>query len=467
MATSVLTQNHLLFKDSSQVDQVKLTSNAGFLHLASGASSAACEIKNLADATHANSAVSKQQLEAAVSASESSDAAARSALSSNLTSAYTADIATQAAASLAGRNSLQSNITSEQNARVAAINSEASSRASDITTEQNARASAITGEQNARAAAIANEVSARNTAIESAVSAHASGVHWKDSCRVLAKGALPACTANLAAHTLTANAAGVLSVDGVNLQLNDRLLVNGQSAKKENGLYVVSVEGSASVAFVLTRSSDANSASHYVGLATFIREGSNYQDQGWILTSDGVNPGVDDINFDVFSTTGEFSGSASVSVVNKVVSVVDQSINTNKLTDDAVTDDKCSFTHVEATQATFSGNVQAQQYTATSDERLKQNIVDLNECDCTAALMSMRCCEYEFKSVPSKARYGTVAQDCLLSSHDCLKNLVKTDENDMYSVNYLDLVTLLTASLKDAHQKIDILSAYMDNSSSD
>ena len=32
MATSVLTQNHLLFKDSSQVDQVKLTSNAGFLH---------------------------------------------------------------------------------------------------------------------------------------------------------------------------------------------------------------------------------------------------------------------------------------------------------------------------------------------------------------------------------------------------------------------------------------------------
>jgi hypothetical protein len=46
MATSVLTQNHLLFKDSSQVvDQVKLTSNAGFLHLAAGASAAACEIK--------------------------------------------------------------------------------------------------------------------------------------------------------------------------------------------------------------------------------------------------------------------------------------------------------------------------------------------------------------------------------------------------------------------------------------
>ena len=103
MATSVLTQNHLLFKDSSQVDQVKLTSNAGFLHLAAGASSAACEIKNLADGTHANSAVSKQQLEASISASESVDSAARSNLSSTLTANYTADIATQAAASLAGR----------------------------------------------------------------------------------------------------------------------------------------------------------------------------------------------------------------------------------------------------------------------------------------------------------------------------------------------------------------------------
>jgi hypothetical protein len=133
MATSVLTQNHLLFKNSSQVDQVKLTSNAGFLHLAAGASSAACEIKNVADGTHANSAVSKQQLESAVSASESSDAAARSTLSSNLTSAYTADIASQAALTLAARNTLQSNITSEQDARVAAINAEASSRASAIT----------------------------------------------------------------------------------------------------------------------------------------------------------------------------------------------------------------------------------------------------------------------------------------------------------------------------------------------
>ena len=90
MATSVLSQNHLLFKDSSQVDQVKLTSNAGFLHLAQGASAAPCEIKNVANGTHANSAVTKQQLESSISASESVDSTARSNLSTTLTSNYTA-----------------------------------------------------------------------------------------------------------------------------------------------------------------------------------------------------------------------------------------------------------------------------------------------------------------------------------------------------------------------------------------
>jgi hypothetical protein len=90
------------------------------------------------------------------------------------------------------------------------------------------------------------------------------------------------------------------------------------------------------------------------------------------------------------------------------------------------------------------------------------NISDLNEGDCTSHLMSMRTCEYQFKSDAGVTRYGTIAQSCL--EHDVLKNLVKTDENDHYSVNCMDTVAPLCASLKDAHTKIDELSAFMDNS---
>ena len=72
------------------------------------------------------------------------------------------------------------------------------------------------------------------------------------------------------------------------------------------------------------------------------------------------------------------------------------------MTDDAVTDDKCSFAHVEATQATFSGAEEAQQYTATSDEILKMNISDLNEGDGTSHLMALAAASMNLKTTPEK-----------------------------------------------------------------
>ena len=140
--------------------------------MAQGATQAACEIKNVADGTHANSVVTKQQLEANISASKSVDSTARSNLSTTLTANYTAHISTQAALTFAARTVLQSNIDTEENARIAAINAEQSTRASAILTEQNARAAAITTEQQSRAADISTEVSERNAAISTAVSAH-------------------------------------------------------------------------------------------------------------------------------------------------------------------------------------------------------------------------------------------------------------------------------------------------------
>jgi hypothetical protein len=60
--------------------------------LSQGATQAACKIKNVADGTHANSVVTKQQLEANISTSESVDAAHRVNLSTALTANYTARV---------------------------------------------------------------------------------------------------------------------------------------------------------------------------------------------------------------------------------------------------------------------------------------------------------------------------------------------------------------------------------------
>jgi hypothetical protein len=76
--------------------------------------------------------------------------------------------------------------------------------------------------------------------------------------RVITDAALPAYTqaGAGAGATLTADAVGILTVDGVATVLNDRILVKDGAAGSDNGIYTVTTEGTGGVAFVLTRAAD-------------------------------------------------------------------------------------------------------------------------------------------------------------------------------------------------------------------
>lgn len=111
----------------------------------------------------------------------------------------------------------------------------------------------------------------------------------KDSVDLATDAALPACTAvgEGVGKTLTADAVGVLTVDGVAVAINDRVLVKDQVAGKDNGIYLCTVEGAGAVAFVLTRAVDADtSAEVSAGMYTFVSEGTNNGDNGFSLTTD-------------------------------------------------------------------------------------------------------------------------------------------------------------------------------------
>jgi hypothetical protein len=75
------------------------------------------------------------------------------------------------------------------------------------------------------------------------------------TCRVITAAALPACTASgtKAGKTLTANAVGILTVDGVNCILNDIIGVKDEVNPVNNGIYTLTTAGTAGVAFILTR----------------------------------------------------------------------------------------------------------------------------------------------------------------------------------------------------------------------
>ena len=158
---------------------------------------------------------------------------------------------------------------------------------------------------------------------KSYVDAVANGLDVKASVKV-------ATTANLAGSynngngTITASSNGAISVDGVTLSVNDRVLVKDQTTQTQNGFYKVTTTGSGSAAFVLTRTPDADAASELTGGAfTFVEEGTANADNGFVLTTNGTPTlGTTNITFEQFSGAGQISAGAGLTKTGNTIDVV-------------------------------------------------------------------------------------------------------------------------------------------------
>ena len=159
-----------------------------------------------------------------------------------------------------------------------------------------------------------------------------SGLSVKTPVKVATTGNLNA-TYNNGAGTLTANSNFALSVDGVTVSVNDRILVKDQSTAAQNGFYKVTATGSGSAAFVLTRTPDADAASELVaGAFAFVEEGTANADNGNVLSTDGaVTLGTTAINFEQFSGAGQISAGDGLTKTGNALSlnVDDSSIEIN------------------------------------------------------------------------------------------------------------------------------------------
>ena len=159
-----------------------------------------------------------------------------------------------------------------------------------------------------------------------------SGLSVKTPVKVATTGNLNA-TYNNSAGTLTANSNFALSVDGVTVSVNDRILVKDQSTAAQNGFYKVTATGSGSAAFVLTRTPDADAASELVaGAFAFVEEGTANADNGYVLSTDGaVTLGTTAINFEQFSGAGQISAGDGLTKTGNALSlnVDDSSIEIN------------------------------------------------------------------------------------------------------------------------------------------
>ena len=150
----------------------------------------------------------------------------------------------------------------------------------------------------------------------------ANGLDVKASVRVATTANL-AGTYNNSAGTITSSSNGAISIDGVSLTTNDRVLVKDQSTATQNGFYKVTTVGSGGAAFVLTRTPDADEASEVTGGAfTFVEEGTANADNGYVATHNGTPTlGTTNITFEQFSGAGQIAAGAGLTKTGNTIDV--------------------------------------------------------------------------------------------------------------------------------------------------
>jgi len=138
------------------------------------------------------------------------------------------------------------------------------------------------------------------------------------------------------------------SVDGVSLQLNDRVLVTGQSTASENGFYRVQVLGQGENG-TWVRTNDTNETGEIApGMIVMVTEGETYGDTQWKLTTNGtIVVGETELNFVLnavsviggqntqiqYNSGGVLTGSPNLTFANNALTVVGNVITGNILTD--------------------------------------------------------------------------------------------------------------------------------------
>jgi hypothetical protein len=164
----------------------------------------------------------------------------------------------------------------------------------------------------------------------------AAGFDPKASVVLATNAPLPACTysngtAGVGA-TLTETANGALTttlIDGTGvytLQVGDRILVKNQATAFQNGIYTVTTLGTAGTQFVLTRTTDFNSASAgpgqiSTGAFCFVEQGT-YAVTQWILSTTGaVTVGTTGLSFSQFGAASAYTNGNGLSLGGNVFSV--------------------------------------------------------------------------------------------------------------------------------------------------
>ena len=190
---------------------------------------------------------------------------------------------------------------------------------------------------------LADPTNAQDAATKAYVDAARSGLDVKQSVR--------------AATTANVTLSGTQTVDGVVLIATNRVLVKSQSTASENGIWVVA-------AGAWSRATDADSDAEVTsGLFTFVEEGTDNGNSGFVLTTDNpITVGTTGLTFAQFSGAGQITAGAGLT---KTGNTLDVGGTADRITINADTVDIAS-TYVGQSTITTLGTVTTGTWDATT-----------------------------------------------------------------------------------------------------
>ena len=165
----------------------------------------------------------------------------------------------------------------------------------------------------------------------------ASGINFHQSVRLATAAALPANTYNNGASgvgaTLTGNANGALTVDGVAAVVGNRILVKDEVTQANNGVYTVTQVGSGAAVYILTRATDFDSAGSGVdqidaGDFFLVTAGTTQSNTSWVQqTPLPIVVGTTAIVFTQFAAPVLYSAGTGLTLAGTVFSITNTGVS--------------------------------------------------------------------------------------------------------------------------------------------